>query len=180
MERKIKLEYVKDFTLTECSFREVWQSGTYHKLNKDDYTMFLDIHIDAYGKPMKSSRKMYRAFLSSEENISTVSGASWTPSLEVAISFADKYGLDSIFSMTIDKGTKAIHIDGNDVFPEDEWVINTRKVRNKTIKVMARRNGDPFVIGNTLYTQWNINGKDEIIQCSDETFEFLKRHCLKK
>ncbi len=86
MNKTIEIKYSENGLMTEDSFKEVWQSGAYHNIymSPAEYIQFIHTYVEEYGLPFDKDTKLYRASSSGEENESSLSGGSWTTSIDDA------------------------------------------------------------------------------------------------
>ena len=131
--------------LNEERFRKIWQSGVYHCLDacstQEKYIDFVRFYVEEYGKPLEEDVVMYRAVNDEYENEDSISGGSWTKSLKDALNICLRTPMDSIYCMTIPKGTKTIHFHGTLSTQESEDVLDTLKVKNNSLSLYAKLTG---------------------------------------
>lgn len=181
MNKTIEIKYSENGLMTEDSFKEVWQSGAYHNIymSPAEYIQFIHTYVEEYGLPFDKDTKLYRASSSGEENESSLSGGSWTTSIDDAFRFANNWGLDRIYSMVIPQGTKSIYIKPALLYPEKENIIDTYSVKNDTLQVYATRIKVDCEKGKVV-TRWRLaNGKVVKKPCHKRVLEMMKGRCLK-
>lgn len=173
----VEINYAEEGLLTEESFMSVWQSGAYRMITSDreDYCKFIKSHVEKYGKELNRDRVLYRASSTYEEDEETLSGGSWTPSLEDAFGFANSFGLNRVYSMVVPEGTKTISFNPKPRYPEKENLLDTVSVKNDTLKVYARLVKEEFEKGKVKHYWRMQDGKTKVMDCPKRTIKMMSR-----